>query len=113
MPFCRKCVSLFLHLYWISFLDNRMGFNFGIYKWRIDSSLWHCYLESQIPFWSLLSPHYNVWESRRTRFSCQYIIAVSAVIVGLVPYYRMDPDTPITSAFASHGIQGASYIITI
>ena len=37
---------------------------------------------------------------------------VSAVIVGLVPYYAMDPDTPISSAFASHGMQWAAYVHT-
>ncbi|XP_076901497.1 cationic amino acid transporter 2, vacuolar-like [Bidens hawaiensis] len=44
---------------------------------------------------------------------CTLYMLVSAVIVGLVPYYEMDPDTPISSAFASHGIQWAAYIITI
>jgi len=44
---------------------------------------------------------------------CMLYMLVSAVIVGLVPYYAMDPDTPISSAFASHGIQWAAYIITI
>ncbi|KAL6005189.1 Carnitine O-acetyltransferase mitochondrial [Asimina triloba] len=38
---------------------------------------------------------------------------VSIVIVGLVPYYAMDPDTPISSAIASHGMHWAAYIITI
>lgn len=33
---------------------------------------------------------------------------VSIVIVGLVPYYEMDPDTPISSAFAEHGMQWAA-----
>lgn len=32
---------------------------------------------------------------------------VSAVIVGLVPYYAMDPDTPISTAFGSYGIEWA------
>jgi solute carrier family 7 (cationic amino acid transporter), member 1 len=32
---------------------------------------------------------------------------VSVVIVGLVPYFAMDPDTPISSAFARHGMQWA------
>lgn len=32
---------------------------------------------------------------------------VSVVIVGLVPYYALDPDTPISSAFASYGVQWA------
>ncbi|XP_009604785.1 cationic amino acid transporter 2, vacuolar-like isoform X2 [Nicotiana tabacum] len=44
---------------------------------------------------------------------CSLYMLVSAVIVGLVPYYAMDPDTPISSAFASHGINWAAYIITI
>ena len=33
---------------------------------------------------------------------------VSIVIVGLVPYYEMDPDTPISSAFAQNGMQWAA-----
>ncbi|KAI3721882.1 hypothetical protein L2E82_32901 [Cichorium intybus] len=44
---------------------------------------------------------------------CMLYMLVSAVIVGLVPYYAMDADTPISSAFASHGVQWAVYIITI
>jgi cationic amino acid transporter 1 len=32
---------------------------------------------------------------------------VSIVIVGIVPYSAMDPDTPISSAFAKHGMQWA------
>ncbi|KAL0359751.1 UNVERIFIED_CONTAM: Cationic amino acid transporter 2, vacuolar [Sesamum angustifolium] len=44
---------------------------------------------------------------------CTLYMLVSAVIVGLVPYYAMDPDTPISSAFASHGIKWAAYIITV
>ena len=43
---------------------------------------------------------------------CTLYMLVSIVIVGLVPYYAMDPDTPISSAFASHGMQWAAYIIT-
>lgn len=43
---------------------------------------------------------------------CMLYMLVSVVIVGLVPYYAMDPDTPISSAFASHGMQWAAYIIT-
>lgn len=35
---------------------------------------------------------------------CFLYMMVSIVIVGLVPYYDIDPDTPISSAFASHGI---------
>ncbi|KAM7505152.1 hypothetical protein LguiB_004056 [Lonicera macranthoides] len=44
---------------------------------------------------------------------CLLYMSVSAVIVGLVPYYAMDRDTPISSAFATHGIHWAAYIITI
>ncbi|KAI3444199.1 hypothetical protein Pfo_000864 [Paulownia fortunei] len=44
---------------------------------------------------------------------CTLYMLVSAVIVGLVPYYAMDPDTPISSAFDSHGLKWAVYIITI
>ncbi|GKV30512.1 hypothetical protein SLEP1_g39317 [Rubroshorea leprosula] len=44
---------------------------------------------------------------------CSLYMLVSVVIVGLVPYYAMDPDTPISSAFASNGMQWAAYIITI
>lgn len=43
---------------------------------------------------------------------CSLYMLVSVVIVGLVPYYAMDPDTPISSAFADHGMQWAAYIIT-
>ncbi|XP_043725811.1 cationic amino acid transporter 2, vacuolar [Telopea speciosissima] len=43
---------------------------------------------------------------------CILYMLVSVVIVGLVPFYAMDPDTPISSAFASHGMQWAVYIIT-
>ncbi|XP_057785313.1 cationic amino acid transporter 2, vacuolar-like [Salvia miltiorrhiza] len=44
---------------------------------------------------------------------CALYMLVSAVIVGLVPYFAMDPDTPISSAFASHGCNWAAYIVTI
>ncbi|GAV88379.1 AA_permease_2 domain-containing protein/AA_permease_C domain-containing protein [Cephalotus follicularis] len=44
---------------------------------------------------------------------CALYMLISVVIVGLVPYYAMDPDTPISSAFASHGMQWAAYIITV
>ncbi|KAK4759025.1 hypothetical protein SAY87_020326 [Trapa incisa] len=44
---------------------------------------------------------------------CALYMLVSVVIVGLVPYYAMDPDTPISSAFANHGMQWAAYIITV
>ncbi|XP_065852254.1 cationic amino acid transporter 4, vacuolar isoform X1 [Euphorbia lathyris] len=43
---------------------------------------------------------------------CILYMFVSVVIVGLVPYFALDPDTPISSAFASHGMQWAVYIIT-
>lgn len=43
---------------------------------------------------------------------CALYMLVSIVVVGLVPYYAMDPDTPISSAFASNGMQWAAYIIT-
>nr|DAD47067.1 TPA_asm: hypothetical protein HUJ06_017004 [Nelumbo nucifera] len=43
---------------------------------------------------------------------CMLYMLVSIVIVGLVPFYAMDPDTPISSAFSSHGMQWAVYIIT-
>ncbi|PIA54056.1 hypothetical protein AQUCO_00900555v1 [Aquilegia coerulea] len=43
---------------------------------------------------------------------CALYMMVSVVVVGLVPYYAMDPDTPISSAFATHGMQWAAYIIT-
>ncbi|KAA8518359.1 hypothetical protein F0562_015758 [Nyssa sinensis] len=44
---------------------------------------------------------------------CTLYMLVSIVIVGLVPYYAMDPDTPISSAFTSHGMKWAAYIITL
>jgi cationic amino acid transporter 1 len=44
---------------------------------------------------------------------CLLYMMVSVVIVGLVPYYAMDPDTPISSAFSSHGIQWAAYLINL
>ncbi|KAL3715576.1 hypothetical protein ACJRO7_007328 [Eucalyptus globulus] len=37
---------------------------------------------------------------------------VSIVIVGLVPYYALDPDTPISSTFAHYGMRWAVYILT-
>ncbi|ONM07695.1 cationic amino acid transporter 2, vacuolar isoform X1 [Zea mays] len=43
---------------------------------------------------------------------CALYMAVSVVIVGLVPYFAMDPDTPISSAFAKHGMQWAMYVVT-
>ncbi|XP_015866464.3 cationic amino acid transporter 2, vacuolar [Ziziphus jujuba] len=44
---------------------------------------------------------------------CGLYMLISVVIVGLVPYYEMDPDTPISSAFASHGMQWAANVITV
>ncbi|XP_047332763.1 cationic amino acid transporter 2, vacuolar-like [Impatiens glandulifera] len=44
---------------------------------------------------------------------CTLYMLVSGIIVGLVPYYAMDPDTPISSAFASHGMKWAAYVITL
>lgn len=44
---------------------------------------------------------------------CALYMLVSVVVVGLVPYYLMDPDTPISSAFASNDMRWAAYIITI
>lgn len=44
---------------------------------------------------------------------CALYMLVSIVVVGLVPYFAMDPDTPISSAFASHGMHWAAYIITV
>ncbi|XP_072987549.1 cationic amino acid transporter 2, vacuolar [Typha latifolia] len=43
---------------------------------------------------------------------CFLYMMVSVVIVGLVPYFAMDPDTPISSAFGKHGMQWAMYIVT-
>jgi amino acid transporter len=38
---------------------------------------------------------------------CFLYMMVSAVVVGLVPYHAIDPYTPISSAFAQHGMQWA------
>ncbi|XP_047307698.1 cationic amino acid transporter 4, vacuolar-like [Impatiens glandulifera] len=43
---------------------------------------------------------------------CTLYMLVSSVLVGLVPYYALDPDTPISSAFASLGMEWAGYIVT-
>ncbi|CAM6091494.1 unnamed protein product [Calypogeia fissa] len=37
---------------------------------------------------------------------------VSSVIVGIVPYSQMDPDTPMSTAFAINGMPWAMYIVT-
>ncbi|KAE9590217.1 hypothetical protein Lal_00027887 [Lupinus albus] len=42
---------------------------------------------------------------------CGLYMMVSIVIVGLVPYYAINPDTPISTAFSDHGMQWAAYII--
>ncbi|GAQ80218.1 hypothetical protein KFL_000490080 [Klebsormidium nitens] len=38
-------------------------------------------------------------------------MAVAAVLVGLVPYHDINVDTPISSAFAAHGMPWAQYIV--
>lgn len=38
---------------------------------------------------------------------CILYMFVSFVITGLVPYYDLDPDTPISSVFASYGVEWA------
>ncbi|KAH7675232.1 Amino acid/polyamine transporter I protein [Dioscorea alata] len=43
---------------------------------------------------------------------CVLYMMVSTVIVGLVPYFAMDPDTPISSAFARNGVDWAVYVVT-
>lgn len=35
---------------------------------------------------------------------CTLYMLISCVFIGLVPYYAMDPDIPISSAFSSHGL---------
>ncbi|KEH25558.1 cationic amino acid transporter 2, vacuolar protein [Medicago truncatula] len=42
---------------------------------------------------------------------CGLYMIVSIVVVGLVPYYDINPNTPISSAFAVNGMQWAAYII--
>ncbi|WOK99460.1 hypothetical protein Cni_G08172 [Canna indica] len=43
---------------------------------------------------------------------CLLYMMVSVVVVGLVPYFAMDPDTPISTAFARNDVQWAVYIVT-
>ncbi|GAV83568.1 LOW QUALITY PROTEIN: AA_permease_2 domain-containing protein, partial [Cephalotus follicularis] len=43
---------------------------------------------------------------------CVLYMLVSVVIVGLVPYYALDPDTPISTAFFTFGMQWPVYILT-
>lgn len=38
---------------------------------------------------------------------CILYMFVSFVVTGLVPYYDLDPDTPISSVFASYGVEWA------
>lgn len=38
---------------------------------------------------------------------CLLYMMVSVVVVGLVPYHAIDPDTPISSAFAQYGMHWA------
>ncbi|KAJ7255537.1 hypothetical protein O6H91_Y415700 [Diphasiastrum complanatum] len=45
-------------------------------------------------------------------FICSSLyMAVSAVIVGIVPYQSMDPDTPMSSAFADNHLKWAMYVV--
>ncbi|KAL5575741.1 hypothetical protein UlMin_017440 [Ulmus minor] len=44
---------------------------------------------------------------------CPLYVLVSVVVVGLVPFHAMDPDTPISSVFSSHGMQWDAYIIIV
>lgn len=44
--------------------------------------------------------------------SCLLYMVLSFVIVGLVPYYDLDKDTPISSAFSEYGVEWAAFIVT-
>ncbi|KAG4927642.1 hypothetical protein JHK85_054128 [Glycine max] len=44
---------------------------------------------------------------------CGIYMMVSIVVVGLVPYYAIDPDTPISSAFANQGMEWAASLLSI
>ncbi|KAL5580149.1 hypothetical protein UlMin_012591 [Ulmus minor] len=44
---------------------------------------------------------------------CPLYMLVYVVVVGLVSFHAMDPDTLISSAFSSHGMQWAAYIIIV
>ncbi|CAH1420285.1 unnamed protein product [Lactuca virosa] len=44
---------------------------------------------------------------------CVLYMLVSAVVIGLVPCSQLDHDTPIASAFANYGMNGAVYVIRI
>ncbi|XP_059594863.1 cationic amino acid transporter 2, vacuolar isoform X2 [Vitis vinifera] len=43
---------------------------------------------------------------------CILYMLVSVVIVGLVPFYELNADTPISSAFSSYGMKWAAYTVT-
>ncbi|XP_020579718.1 cationic amino acid transporter 2, vacuolar [Phalaenopsis equestris] len=43
---------------------------------------------------------------------CLLYMMVSVVVVGLVPYFAINPDTPISSAFAEHGMHWAMYVVS-
>ncbi|WVZ59073.1 hypothetical protein U9M48_009274 [Paspalum notatum var. saurae] len=43
---------------------------------------------------------------------CFLYMMVSAVVVGLVPYHTIDPDTPISSVFTQYGMQWAEYVVS-
>lgn len=43
---------------------------------------------------------------------CLLYMMVSVVLVGMVPYFAIDPDTPISSAFVEHGVQWAMYVVS-
>ncbi|KAG7549717.1 Amino acid/polyamine transporter I [Arabidopsis thaliana x Arabidopsis arenosa] len=43
---------------------------------------------------------------------CILCMLLSVFIVGLVPYYSLNPDTPVSSAFGDSGMQWAAYILT-
>ncbi|KAF8722908.1 hypothetical protein HU200_022045 [Digitaria exilis] len=43
---------------------------------------------------------------------CLLYMMVSVVVVGLVPYHAIDPDTPISSAFAQYGMHWAEYVVS-
>ncbi|KAL5547294.1 hypothetical protein UlMin_006981 [Ulmus minor] len=70
---------------------------------------------SYIGFDSVMNPQRDFRLGIGTTISvcCILYMLVFAVIVGLVPYHALDPDTPISSAFSSYGVQWPVYFITI
>ncbi|XP_021776048.1 cationic amino acid transporter 4, vacuolar-like [Chenopodium quinoa] len=44
--------------------------------------------------------------------SCILYMILSFIIVGLVPYYDLDKDTPISSAFSVYGVEWAAFIVS-